>query len=106
MPRPGPPQCVPCPPLAPAGGRGAGTAPGETSSIFQREDAMSERRSAVAGSILQRIEAGEAVCGVVGLGYVGLPLSVELARAGYRVLGFDVSPEVVTGVNQGRSHIQ
>jgi UDP-N-acetyl-D-glucosamine dehydrogenase len=67
---------------------------------------MSERRSAVAGSILQRIEAGEAVCGVVGLGYVGLPLSVELARAGYRVLGFDVSPEVVTGVNQGRSHIQ
>jgi UDP-N-acetyl-D-glucosamine dehydrogenase len=42
----------------------------------------------------------------VGLGYVGLPLAVELARAGYRVLGFDVNPDVVEGLNEGRSHVK
>jgi UDP-N-acetyl-D-glucosamine dehydrogenase len=47
-----------------------------------------------------------AVCGVVGLGYVGLPLALEVARAGYRVLGFDVEAEVTDGVNAGHSHVQ
>ena len=45
------------------------------------------------------------VCGVVGLGYVGIPLAVEMAAAGYRVVGFDVAPAVVEGVNAGRSHV-
>jgi UDP-N-acetyl-D-glucosamine dehydrogenase len=53
-----------------------------------------------------RLERGEAVCGVVGLGYVGLPLVAELARAGYHVIGFDVSERVVSGVNGGISHIE
>jgi len=44
--------------------------------------------------------------GVIGLGYVGLPLSVEAASSGLRVLGFDVTARVVDGVNAGRSHIQ
>ncbi len=44
--------------------------------------------------------------GVVGLGYVGLPLAVEAAKEGIRVIGFDVSEEVTEGVNAGRSHIQ
>src|SRR5438046_9311284 len=47
-----------------------------------------------------------AVFGVVGLGYVGLPLAMELVRAGYRVLGVDVNPRVVDSLNAGRSHIQ
>ena len=47
-----------------------------------------------------------AVFGVVGLGYVGLPLVVEIASAGYRVIGFDVNTKVVDGINGGRSHIQ
>jgi len=42
----------------------------------------------------------------VGLGYVGLPLALEFARAGFRVLGFDVSAAVVAGLAAGRSHIQ
>ena len=46
-----------------------------------------------------------AVIGVLGLGYVGLPLCTEFARAGFRVLGFDVSREVVAGINAGTSHI-
>jgi UDP-N-acetyl-D-glucosamine dehydrogenase len=55
--------------------------------------------------LLARIESGSAVCGVIGLGYVGLPLAVEIAEHGFRVLGFDVAMSVVDGVNAGRSHI-
>ena len=44
--------------------------------------------------------------GVIGLGYVGLPLSVEAGRSGLKVIGFDVNDEVVAGVNAGKSHIQ
>ncbi|MDP3774986.1 MAG: nucleotide sugar dehydrogenase [Gemmatimonadales bacterium] len=47
-----------------------------------------------------------ALIGIVGLGYVGLPLAMEMARAGYRVLGFDLSARVVDGITAGRSHIQ
>jgi UDP-N-acetyl-D-glucosamine dehydrogenase len=42
----------------------------------------------------------------VGLGYVGLPLAVELAKAGYRVIGMDVSERVVQGLMAGRSHVK
>ncbi len=62
--------------------------------------------SGEAAKLLARIESGQAVIGVVGLGYVGLPLVVEFARAGYRVLGFDVLERVVAGLKAGRSHIQ
>jgi UDP-N-acetyl-D-glucosamine dehydrogenase len=47
-----------------------------------------------------------AVVGVIGLGYVGLPLALELARSGFRTQGFDVSERVVEGVSAGSSHIQ
>ncbi|HEU0015480.1 MAG TPA: nucleotide sugar dehydrogenase [Longimicrobium sp.] len=52
-----------------------------------------------------QFEDRTAVVGVVGLGYVGLPLAVELARSGYRTIGFDISAGVVRGVNEGESHI-
>jgi UDP-N-acetyl-D-glucosamine dehydrogenase len=42
----------------------------------------------------------------IGLGYVGLPLSVEFARAGFTVTGLDLSREKVDGVNRGQSHIK
>ena len=42
---------------------------------------------------------------VIGLGYVGLPLAVQAARAGFRVTGFDTSAEIAAGVNAGRSHV-
>ncbi len=62
--------------------------------------------SKVADSLIERIERRDIVFGIVGLGYVGLPLAVELARAGYRVLGFDVNQRVVDGLNAGRSHVK
>ena len=55
---------------------------------------------------IKRFQQEEVTLGVVGLGYVGLPLAVEAARAGVRVLGFDVKENVVETINQGRSHIQ
>jgi UDP-N-acetyl-D-glucosamine dehydrogenase len=51
-------------------------------------------------------DAGSGILGVVGLGYVGLPLAVEAARAGIRVIGFDVNQRVVDTVNAGMTHIQ
>jgi UDP-N-acetyl-D-glucosamine dehydrogenase len=56
-------------------------------------------------SIKERFEDGSAVLGVVGLGYVGLPLVVEMAKAGFSVVGFDVSGEKVALVNAGQSYI-
>src|SRR5256885_5133829 len=43
---------------------------------------------------------------VVGLGKIGLPLAVQYARHGWRVIGCDINPEVVETVNAGRSHVQ
>jgi UDP-N-acetyl-D-glucosamine dehydrogenase len=44
--------------------------------------------------------------GIVGLGYVGLPLAVAFAEAGHEVTGLDANPRVVEGLNAGRSHIE
>ena len=55
--------------------------------------------------LLKRIEAREIICGVVGLGYVGLPLAVEKAKAGFRTIGFDVQDKKVDMVNQGYNYI-
>lgn len=55
--------------------------------------------------LLGKIESKELVVGVVGLGYVGLPLAVEKANAGYQVIGFDVLPEKVKMVNEGHNYI-
>jgi len=59
-----------------------------------------------AEALLAKTKDRTALCGVVGLGYVGLPLVMEFVRAGYRVLGFDVNQGVVDALNAGRSHIQ
>jgi len=55
--------------------------------------------------ILKKIAAKEIAVGVVGLGYVGLPLAVEKAKAGFRTIGFDVQEEKVNLVNQGINYI-
>jgi UDP-N-acetyl-D-glucosamine dehydrogenase len=52
-----------------------------------------------------KLEARSAHIGVVGLGYVGLPLAVRAAALGFPTLGFDVSQAVVAGINAGQSHI-
>ncbi|HXE56800.1 MAG TPA: nucleotide sugar dehydrogenase [Gemmatimonadales bacterium] len=59
-----------------------------------------------AEELIRKAERREALFGVIGLGYVGLPLAVELANAGYRVLGYDVNEQVVAGITAARSHIK
>ncbi len=44
--------------------------------------------------------------GIVGLGYVGLPLAVAFAEAGHEVVGLDTDPRKIEGLNAGRSHIE
>src|SRR5438105_4305628 len=54
---------------------------------------------------LERIRARKARVGVIGLGYVGLPLAVEFARAGFDVTGFDVDAAKAAQINAGKSYI-
>ena len=56
--------------------------------------------------LLGKIRERTACVGVVGLGYVGLPLAVEFAKAGFRVIGYDLNERVVADLNDGVSHIQ
>ncbi len=55
--------------------------------------------------LLKKIDDRTMVCGVVGLGYVGLPLAVEKAKAGFRTIGFDVQAAKVDLVNAGKNYI-
>ena len=60
----------------------------------------------MANTPLGHFRSGDLTVGVVGLGYVGLPLSVQIANSGLRVVGFDVDSETVQGINGGVSHIE
>ena len=57
-------------------------------------------------SLAEKIRNKTAYVGVVGLGYVGLPLAVEFGKAGFRVIGIDVSTDKVDQINSGKSYIQ
>ena len=54
----------------------------------------------------ERVAARSLVVGVVGLGYVGLPLAVAHAESGFTVVGFDVDAERTDALNTGRSHVE
>ncbi|MEE1280406.1 MAG: nucleotide sugar dehydrogenase [Oscillospiraceae bacterium] len=57
------------------------------------------------GALKEKIKNKTATLGVVGLGYVGLPLAVEKAKAGFKVIGFDVQAAKVEMVNAGKNYI-
>ena len=61
--------------------------------------------SALAASLLDTIRTRHVRAGVIGLGYVGLPLAVEFARAGYTTTGVDLDVAKVDAINEGRSYI-
>ncbi len=60
---------------------------------------------ATAAILEEKIRARRARVGVVGLGYVGLPLAVEFAKAGFTVTGIDISEEKTRRVNAGDSYV-
>jgi len=61
--------------------------------------------SPLAAALLKKIESRTARTGVVGLGYVGLPLAVELARSGFHATGIDLDDRKIKAITEGRSYI-
>ena len=70
-----------------------------TSDQLQTLDAKSS-------SLAQRIQEKKSVIGIVGLGYVGLPIAFEFCQKGFQCIGIDVSERVVNNLNQGINHIE
>src|SRR3989304_7957500 len=56
--------------------------------------------------LIEKITSKKAHIGVIGLGYVGLPLVIEFCKAGFQVTGFDIDPEKVKLLRQGKSYIK
>jgi UDP-N-acetyl-D-glucosamine dehydrogenase len=64
-----------------------------------------QSRSQAFDQVLARVQARTAKVGIIGLGYVGLPLALLFNEAGFPVTGFDIDPEKVGALNNGRSYI-
>ena len=57
-------------------------------------------------SLINKINDKSAKVGVIGLGYVGLPLAIEFTKAGYEVTGIDVNEKKVDAINSGKNYIK
>ena len=57
-------------------------------------------------ALLRKLNDRNAVIGIVGMGYVGLPLMLRFSEVGYKVLGFDVDAAKVRALNEGNSYIE
>ena len=79
-----------------AGGAGVGGAP----------NGAADEGSDVKADLLSRIRQKDVAIGIIGLGYVGLPLAVVFAEAGYRVIGFDVDGRKAEAIRGGESYIE
>lgn len=62
--------------------------------------------NALVTNLIGRIESRQYSVGVVGLGYVGLPLACSFSEAGFNVIGFDIDPKKVLALNNGNSYLQ
>ena len=67
---------------------------------------VATRQRSLAEALEEKILTRTARVGIVGLGYVGLPLAVEFARAGFRVTGIDLDASKVNSINEGRSYVR
>ncbi len=56
--------------------------------------------------LIQKIKSKQAKIGIIGLGYVGLPLVIEFSKAGFEVTGFDIDPKKVEMLKEGKSYIK
>ena len=66
---------------------------------------MTKIISKLKNQLLKKIENNNALAGVIGLGYVGLPLAIEIAKAGCKIIGFDIREKKVHHINKGCNYI-
>lgn len=74
--------------------------------MAEQQESLTKSRDSGFTSLLADIEARKATVGIIGLGYVGLPLVQVFCEAGYKVLGFDIDPEKVDMLAAGQSYIR
>ena len=72
---------------------------------IKEKQSVNKKNTNAVDELIKKIKNRQANVGVIGLGYVGLPLSVELARKDFKVTGFDISENKVKLVNAGKSDI-
>lgn len=65
-----------------------------------------DRETSVLSRLIYSLQHRTAVIGIVGLGYVGLPLMLRYAYSGFRVIGFDIDEEKTSKLNEGQSYIE
>ena len=80
-------------------GRGGGSGAPQT-------EPQSSAGRELAAELRRRLEDREATIGVLGLGYVGVPLIMAFAAQGFKTIGFDPNPRLIEGLQAGRSHIE
>jgi len=73
---------------------------------FRKNPAQRQSPAKTGKDLLAKIESGRARVGIVGLGYVGLPLACLFAERGYKVIGFDIDPGKIAKLRVGRSYIR
>ena len=56
--------------------------------------------------LINKIKSEEVIIGIIGLGYVGLPLAKTILDSGFKVIGFDVDRDKVNRINRGKSYIK
>ena len=74
--------------------------------MSERSARTKEGSEAAVSELIEQLESRDARLGIIGLGYVGLPLGLAFAEGGFRVLGFDVDEAKVDALTAGRSYIE
>jgi UDP-N-acetyl-D-glucosamine dehydrogenase len=71
-----------------------------------QSSAASAAQTSAAQTLEEKIKSRTARVGIIGLGYVGLPLAMEFAKAGFTVTGIDIEQSKVARLNRGESYVQ
>lgn len=78
----------------------------DESIILKRAETAGGHEKTPLKKLIDKLESRVAVIGIVGLGYVGLPLMLRYVYAGFKVIGFDIDPRKVDKLNRGESYIE
>ena len=70
------------------------------------EHKIEKLKNPMSSDITKRIEENSYTVGVIGLGYVGIPLSLCFARKGIRVIGFDIDEGKISSLSEGKSYLE